>query len=323
MRSQNWLQLAALAVLAAVGTAVSSGPVHAQSFFETLFGGPKSAASQPLASGQNRLLPPGAGGAIVNSGAAVRPSTPPLRGIDRDDDSPAASSHNRGGSHRTVCVRMCDGFYWPVSFSAPRSKFYRDANACSSSCSSEAKLFHFPSNGGQIEDAIDLTGRAYARLPTAFKYRKALVQGCTCKPEPWSDAELGRHREYATNESVTRPGPVGVANGDPNPVPAQSGSQQSVLVSDTRTNSAEPASASEPEIVTAETKTPSNKTARGATPRSIPANGETPPKSIVRPRIPANAAQPVGQASKGQGGFWSGGQSSNFSWPGDAPIRVR
>ncbi len=226
-------------------------------------------------------------------------------------------------SHRTVCVRMCDGFYWPISFSASRSKFYRDANTCSSSCKSEAKLFHFPSNGGQIEDAVDLTGRAYARLPAAFKYRKALVQGCTCKPEPWSDAELDRHRAYATNEGATRPGPVGAAKGEPNPVPALSGSQQSVLVSDANSNSAEPVSAPEPAIVATATKTPSNRTAKSATPRSTPATGEAPPSQVARQRIQASAPLALGQVAQGQGGFWSGGQSSNFSWPGDAPVRVR
>ena len=218
---------------------------------------------------------------------------------------------------------MCDGFYWPISFSASRSKFYRDANTCSSSCKSEAKLFHFPSNGGQIEDAVDLTGRAYARLPAAFKYRKALVQGCTCKPEPWSDAELDRHRAYATNEGATRPGPVGAAKGEPNPVPALSGSQQSVLVSDANSNSAEPVSAPEPAIVATATKTPSNRTAKSATPRSTPATGEAPPSQVARQRIQASAPLALGQVAQGQGGFWSGGQSSNFSWPGDAPVRVR
>jgi hypothetical protein len=35
---------------------------------------------------------------------------------------------------------------------------------------------------------MDLTGRAYSALATAFKYRKALVAGCLCRPPPLSAA---------------------------------------------------------------------------------------------------------------------------------------
>ena len=47
----------------------------------------------------------------------------------------------------------------------------------------------------------DLSGRAYGRLPQAFQYRKELVAGCACKPEPWSEAELARHEAYAMIEA--------------------------------------------------------------------------------------------------------------------------
>ena len=157
-------------------------PVQAQSFFETLFGGSKPAYPQPNTyRDPNRLLPPGAMPSTGISGSApygIRQMPQPRRSGD-DDDGAGHRSNDRGRSYRTVCVRMCDGFYWPVSFSAPRSRLYRDASVCSSSCGSEAKLFHFPSNGGQIDDAVDLTGRVYSRLPNAFKYRKSLV---VCPP---------------------------------------------------------------------------------------------------------------------------------------------
>ena len=37
---------------------------------------------------------------------------------------------------------------------------------------------------------VDLTGRAYTKLPTAFRYRKALSETCKCKPDPWAQSEL-------------------------------------------------------------------------------------------------------------------------------------
>jgi hypothetical protein len=37
---------------------------------------------------------------------------------------------------------------------------------------------------------VDLTGMGYASLPTAFKYRKTLVNGCACQPQTWTQAEV-------------------------------------------------------------------------------------------------------------------------------------
>ena len=115
---------------------------------------------------------------------------------------------------RTVCVRLCDGYYWPISYSAPRSRFYHDANVCQSSCAGEARLFHYPTSGGSIEDAVDQTGRVYGRLANAYRYRKALVEGCACKPAPWSEAEVIRHERYALAEKAAAPSRVAGTSAD-------------------------------------------------------------------------------------------------------------
>ena len=94
-------------------------------------------------------------------------------------------------------MRLCDGYYFPISFSTTRSEFARDADKCTASCGSQARLFYHPNPGGVAEDMVDLTGLGYADLPTAFKYRKSLVNGCGCRPQPWSEAELARHQSYA------------------------------------------------------------------------------------------------------------------------------
>ena len=49
--------------------------------------------------------------------------------------------------------------------------------------------------------AVDLTGMTYGSLANAFKYRKTLVEGCRCRPQPWSQSEAERHRGYATARS--------------------------------------------------------------------------------------------------------------------------
>ncbi len=101
------------------------------------------------------------------------------------------------GAYRTLCVRLCDGYYFPISFSATRNALARDAAKCAASCGSEARLFYHPNPGGDVDSMIDLSGMAYTQLPTAFKYRKTLASGCACRPQPWTEAELQRHQNYA------------------------------------------------------------------------------------------------------------------------------
>ena len=62
---------------------------------------------------------------------------------------------------------------------------------------------------------VDLTGMAYSTLPNAFKYRKTLVEGCRCRPQPWSEAELQRHRAYAQGHLPDSPAPARVVGIEP------------------------------------------------------------------------------------------------------------
>jgi Protein of unknown function (DUF2865) len=174
-------------------------PVQAQSFFETLFGGAKKPAPAPSFSiPLQRLAPLGHAPSAISS-SATRANSPNSARSSRDDDDDEPGSKAKGGN-RTVCVRLCDGFYWPISNSVKASQFRKDARTCESSCGADAKLFHMPNNG-EIGDAVDQSGKPYGRLPAAFLYRKKLVAGCACRPEAWSDAEVGRHQVYAFNEA--------------------------------------------------------------------------------------------------------------------------
>lgn len=110
------------------------------------------------------------------------------------------------GRLRTVCVRLCDGYYFPISNSSSRRDFYRDAQACQSRCQSETRLYHMPASTPSIDYARDRRGFAYKDLKTAFLYRKKLSKSCTCRPEPWTVAERMRHKSYAL------PQPTAVAN---------------------------------------------------------------------------------------------------------------
>ncbi|GBE43336.1 hypothetical protein BMS3Bbin10_01412 [bacterium BMS3Bbin10] len=116
------------------------------------------------------------------------------------------------GRYRTLCVRSCDGYYWPVSFSTTRAGFSRDAKQCVSSCTVPAKLFVHRNPGADIAQMVDLKGKPYARTEHAFRYRQEYVKGCRCKPEPWSEAAK---QDYANR--VAEAG---------NPAPAEAPSAQ-------------------------------------------------------------------------------------------------
>ena len=175
----------AIAVLALHLCAGGASQALAQGFFQNLFGG----GGQPSGYYPQSPVPPSP------YGYRAPLHIPQHRSIERErrhDDG-----EHRGGRYRTLCVRMCDGYYWPVSFQTNRSSFYRDANICRASCGEEAKLFFHSSKEADVTNMVDVTGRAYTKLATAYLYRKRQVEGCKCKPDPWSVSEISRHRMYA------------------------------------------------------------------------------------------------------------------------------
>ena len=95
------------------------------------------------------------------------------------------------GTYHTVCVRTCDGYYFPISYSTVPSRFADDERACQRLCpAAEASLYSFRNPGEQMEQAVTVSGQQYTALPNAFRYRKEVVSGCSCrKPgESWADA---------------------------------------------------------------------------------------------------------------------------------------
>ena len=85
-------------------------------------------------------------------------------------------------TYRTVCVRLCDGYYFPVSFSTLPSHFQQDENVCQSKCAAPVELYYYQNPGATVDQSVALrTQEPYTTLKTAFRYRKELVPGCSCK----------------------------------------------------------------------------------------------------------------------------------------------
>jgi hypothetical protein len=95
------------------------------------------------------------------------------------------------GTYRTVCVRTCDGYYFPVSYSTVPARFANDAMACQRLCpAAQTTLYTYQNPGQEIDQAVSVDGAPYTALPNAFRYRKEVVAGCSCRKagESWADA---------------------------------------------------------------------------------------------------------------------------------------
>ncbi len=154
-----------------------------------------------------------------NCGAAYQQQA---RRHDNDDSSiwndEESSGGGMGGSfgslpyatYRTVCVRLCDGYYFPISFSTLPNHFERDAEACSSKCAAPAELCYYQNPGGSPDQMTAArTNELYTQLKSAFRYRKEYVQGCSCKiteyvPEAGAPQQHGEATPGATRSGICR-----------------------------------------------------------------------------------------------------------------------
>jgi hypothetical protein len=102
--------------------------------------------------------------------------------------SPDASS---AGTYRTLCVRTCDGYYFPISYSTVPGKFADDERLCQRLCpATEATLYSHRNPGEDVARAVSSGGRLYSELPAAFSYRKQFNAACSCRSpgQSWADA---------------------------------------------------------------------------------------------------------------------------------------
>ncbi len=133
-------------------------------FFETLFGPPRT--QQP----QQPIMPEG-------------------QPIIADDDN-----NQSLGGRRLVCVRTCDGSFFPLS-NAPGGRQNAD-EMCQALCPGTETLA-FATSGGDnaMNRAVSLSGKPYTSIANAFKYKKAFDGSCACKKDNESWAVVLRRAE--------------------------------------------------------------------------------------------------------------------------------
>lgn len=139
------------------GLAPQAPRPESRSLFGLLFGGNSAGDPEPGGPGEEQVIDP-------------------------------ATAQMLSGSYRTLCVRTCDGYFFPISFRASQGRLRTDANVCKALCpGTETRLYYHASPGQEAEQAIaaDGTGDPLTRLPNAFRYRSEKVEGCACgTPDP-------------------------------------------------------------------------------------------------------------------------------------------
>ncbi|MCO4316190.1 DUF2865 domain-containing protein [Phyllobacterium sp. 21LDTY02-6] len=129
-------------------------------------------------------------------------------------ERPAETTPIYGGDYQTLCVRSCDGYYFPLTYQTGAENFQRDQARCEAQCPG-AKLFYRPTDRQSPEAMMSLAGQPYGNLPNAFKFRKAGANGtaqCTCESTAGNDKGLGNGSMGKAAETVPAQKPAARAD---------------------------------------------------------------------------------------------------------------
>ncbi len=154
-------------------------PAQPRGFFESLFGGGEQ-RREPVPQ-----LPPQA------------PQGP--READADE-----GDYAHGGS-QAVCVRTCDGGFFPLGISARHGKESL-VEMCQALCPGTETEVFTRNPDADIKTAASLEGKPYTELPNALKFEKNFSASCTCRQAGKSWAETLANAEEVLG--ATRKGDI-------------------------------------------------------------------------------------------------------------------
>ena len=162
-----------------------NAPPRPTNFFEALFGGVARLATpqQTQPQMESRLEP-------LDRGPADR-TNESGQPVDRSGVVAHAGSY-------AVCVRTCDGSFFPVSYSGAGSRGESLEEVCRALCpNADMALYTFPF-GGTVDEAESSAGEPYANLPNAGKFEQSYDPGCSCrrKGETWAEALADAEARY-------------------------------------------------------------------------------------------------------------------------------
>ena len=126
-------------------------------------------------------------------------------GLEDDDQSAPLnypSSGAYGANLQTMCVRTCDGGFFPLTTNASAADFQRDADTCSRMCPGVPTelYFRYLPDQESSEMVSASTGAPYSAMPYAFNYRKRAPgekSSCTCNMSAYYE-EMRQQKTMST-----------------------------------------------------------------------------------------------------------------------------
>jgi hypothetical protein len=151
-------------------TSTAASPLEAsRGFFEQVFG----------------LAPPREVGAPpLNRSIRAQPEDP----LNETEGSEQGDNHL--GGTLAICVRQCDGGFFPMSYSARRANLDELTALCKALCPNTEVALYTKSPWGELDSAVSISGESYGDHPNALKFQKTRVPACGCKPpdKSWAEA---------------------------------------------------------------------------------------------------------------------------------------
>ena len=102
-----------------------------------------------------------------------------------------------GGGYM-ICVRACDGGFFPVTYSGGKSRADSLQQVCQALCPNiEVALYSMPW-GGVIDEAVSSGGVPYASLANAHKFEQSFDPSCSCRApgQSWAQALARAEARY-------------------------------------------------------------------------------------------------------------------------------
>jgi hypothetical protein len=134
------------------------------------------------------------------------PSAPESGGLQEapiEDPFQDEGERPRGGPV-AICVRACDGGFFPISYSARRSNLDALNELCKALCPNAEVTLYTRTQRGALESAVSIDGAAYSGHPNALKFQRTYDPACGCKPpgKSWVEALADAERLLsASNEA--------------------------------------------------------------------------------------------------------------------------
>ena len=146
-----------------------------------------------------RRDPGGAPGGAIEVFPDERAPDSGVEEMPPDDTAPRRATPLGG---RAVCVRTCDGFFFPLS-NSPEGREGADG-MCQSLCPGTQTRAFFR-QGDDLGGAANLEGQRYADLPSAFRYTKSYDAACSSRApgQTWAQALQEAERKLASVQPPT------------------------------------------------------------------------------------------------------------------------